>query len=110
MLKTIILLKRLIFKWLEIGDSKIDKFSIGDDEKIVRKSKNLKSQNLFKSGNLKGKKLSKSQKSAKSEKKLAKNGNLSNFGATKTRSKFLILNTKTIFNCLQLSFIIASIL
>ena len=109
MLKITILLERLTLEWLGIGDNKFDKFCIGGSEKIAKKSRKLKNQNLFKSRNLKGEKLSKSWKLAKSKKKLSKSGNLSNFGITKTRPKFLIFNAKTAFNCLWLLFIKALI-
>ena len=49
---------------------------------------------------LKTRKLSKSQKLAKSKKKLSKSGNLPNFVAKKNKSSFLILDTRTTFNCL----------
>ena len=41
----------------------------------------------------------------KSGKKLLKNGNLPNFSATKTKSRFLIFDTKMAFNYLWLIFI-----
>ena len=55
---------------------------------------------LFKLRNSEGKKLSKSQKLAKLEKKLSKDGNLSNFSIKKNESSFLTPNTRTAFNWL----------
>ena len=43
MLNTIILLKNLTFKRLKIGNNEVDKFSVGSDEEIIRKSRKLKS-------------------------------------------------------------------
>ena len=70
MLKTTILLERLIFKRLKVNDSKINKFGISSSEKIAKKLRKLKSQNLSKSGTLKDKKSSKFWKLTKSRKKL----------------------------------------
>ena len=59
---------------------------------------------------LKIKKLSKSQKSAKSRKKLLKSGNLPNFDTKKKGLNFLTLNIKMAFNYLWLVFTKALIL
>ena len=72
---------------LGVGNGKVYGFDDDGDEEITRKS-----------GNLKGKKLSKSQKSVKSGKKLSKSENSPNFNATKTGSKFLTPNAKMAFN------------
>ena len=53
-----------------------------------------------KSGKSKSKKTSKFQNLIKSKKKLSKSENSSNFSITKTRQKFLILDTKIVFNYL----------
>ena len=94
MLKTIVSSERLILKQLGVNDGKINRFGINGSKKITRKSE----------------KLFKSQKSAKSRKKLSKSGNLSNFTITKAGLKFLTSNTNTAFNYLQLAFIKALIL
>ena len=73
---------------------------IKSDNKLIKKFIKLKIGKLFKSKNLKGKKLSKSQKIAKSKKRLLKNRNLSQFNIQNTQSSFLIFNIKTIFHCL----------
>ena len=96
-LKTTIPLEKSNLKRLEISNDEINKFGASDDEKIVRKLKKLKSQNLSKSKNLKSKKLFKSRKSAKSKKKLLKSENSSNFSAMEVKPKFLIPNTRTFF-------------
>ena len=59
---------------------------------------------IEKSGNLKGKKLSKSQKSVKPGKKLSKSGNLPNFNAKKNISSFLTLEGRVALNYLWLIF------
>ena len=51
-LKTIVPPKKLIFKWLEIDTNKVNRFEIGSGEKIARKLRKLKSQNLLKSQKL----------------------------------------------------------
>ena len=52
MLKTIILLEKLIPEWLKISDGKVDRFGVNDSKKIAKKSEKLcKSQKLAKSGN-----------------------------------------------------------
>ena len=48
MLKIIISLERLILEQLEIYNNKIDKFDISSSEKITKKSKKSKNQNLSK--------------------------------------------------------------
>ena len=54
--------------------------------------------------------MSKSQKSAKSEKKSSKSGNLPNFDAKNNRPSFLTSKAKTAFNYLWLTFTKAPIL
>ena len=98
MLKTTILLERLISKQLKICNNKINGFSIISNKKIAKKSEKLKSQNLFKF-----------QKLAKF-KKLSKSGNLPNFDNIKTKPGFLIFDTKEVFNSLWLTLTKASIL
>ena len=101
----------MTFEQLNISDGEIDKFDVGSGGKeIAKKSGKLKSQNLSKLKNLKGEKLSKSQKSAKLRKKVSKSGNSLNFGAIKARPKFLTSDTRITFNCLWPAFIKASIL
>ena len=73
-LKSIVLPKRLIPKWLGVSDCKVNRFSVCGSEKIARKLIKLKSQKLSKSRNLKSKKLFKSQKLAKSKKNCQKVG------------------------------------
>ena len=53
---------------------------------------------LSKLRKLKGEKTSKSQNLAKSRKELLKIGNLTNFNATEVGPKFLISNTRTVFD------------
>ena len=83
-----------------MGDNKINGYGINDNEKIAKKSEKSKNQNLFKSRNLKSEILFKSLKLAKLEKKLSKSRNLSNFGIIKIEPKFLTLDTRIAFNCL----------
>ena len=85
--------KKLIFEQLKIGDSKVSKFDINDSKEIVKKSRKLQSKKLFKS-----------QKLAKSEKKLSKSGNFLNFDTKKNRSSFLTSKAKMTFNHLRLVF------
>ena len=59
MLKTIVLPERLTLEWIRINNGKMNGFDIDSGEKIAKKSEKSKRQNLFKSGNLKDKKLSK---------------------------------------------------
>ena len=94
MLKTTVLLDKLTLEWLEVDDSKVDRFDIGDDKKIAKKLK----------------KSSKFWKLAKWGKKLSKSGNLPNFSTAKTGPKFLIFDTRTTFNHLWLIFMKALIL
>ena len=77
------------------GNVKVNKFSLGGDG--MEYAKNLRK--------LKGKKLSKSWKLAKSRRNLSKNENLPNFDIEKTRPSFLISEAKAAFNHLQLAFI-----
>ena len=80
----------MIFKLLEIGDDKFNKFNIdNNNEKIAKKPEKSKS-----------KKLSKSQKLVKSEKKLLKSENLLNFGTKEAEPNFLTFSTRKILNCL----------
>lgn len=99
MIKIIILPEKLYFEKLEISDSEINRFSIGDDKKLNKKSGKSKSQ-----------KLSRSQKLVKSGKNLSKNKNSPNFYAKKNKLIFLINKTKSVFNCLRLRFIKTPIL
>ena len=73
---------------------------VEDGDKSIEKCRKLS----------KTRKLSKSQKSAKSRKKLSKSGNLPNFDTNENGPSFLIPNTRTVFNHLQLTFIKAPIL
>ena len=73
--------------------------SIESGDKLIRIYRKLsKTRKLLKSGNLKCKKLSKSQKLAKLGKKLSKSGNSPNFNIKKNRPSFLIPDTKMVFN------------
>ena len=81
--------------------------SIKNGNKLNEKSRKLlktkKLLNSLKSSKLKkskSKKIYKFQNLAKLKKKLSKNRNLSNFSTIKVGLRFLILNTKTNFNCL----------
>ena len=65
-----------------------------DDFKGGNRSKRMKP----KTGKSESKKLSKSQKLAKSEKKLSKSGNLPNFDAKDHGPSFLTLKAKAAFN------------
>ena len=65
---------------------------------------------MSKLGKSKSEKTSKSWNLAKSEKKLSKIGNSTNFNATKDGSKFLTPNARTAFNRLRLTFTKAPIL
>ena len=56
MLKMIVLPENLTLKRLGIDDSEVNRFDIGSSKEIARKLGKLKSQNLFKSRNLKGEK------------------------------------------------------
>ena len=76
------------------GNGKIDRFSVGGNG--IEHTK--KSEKLFQSRKLKSKKTSISRNLAKSGKKLSKSRNLTNFNATKVRSKFLTFDTKIAFN------------
>ena len=87
------------------GNSEVNKFSFSRN--CVDHNKMLK--NLSKSKKSKSKKTSKSWNLAKSEKKLLKSENLTNFGAIKARLKILTPDTKTTFNYLWLVFTITLI-
>ena len=82
------------------GDGKVDEFSVGGNN--VEHVKKLRK--LSKSGQLKSKKTSKSRNLAKSEKKLSKSGNLTNFDTIEVWPKFIIPDARTAFNRLQLAF------
>ena len=82
------------------GDGEVDGFGVGRNG--VEHAK--------KSGKSKSKKMSKSRNSAKSEKKLSKSGNSTNFDAMKDGSKFLTPDARTAFNRLWLAFTEALIL
>ena len=75
------------------GDGEVNGFGIGDNG--VKHTKKL--------GKSKGKKLSKSQKSAKLGKNLSKNRNSPNFNAKNNGSSFLTPKAKAIFNRLWLA-------
>ena len=89
MLKIIIPPKKLIFKWLRVDNSEVGRFNNSDDEKITRKLRKLKNEKLFKS-----------QKLAKSRKKLSKSGNLFKFSAKKTKPSISTFHTRKAFNYL----------
>ena len=91
---------KLVFK-NNNSNSKINRFVIGRNS--MEHAKKL--GKLFKSRKSKSKKMFKSWNFAKLREKLSKNRNLSNFCATKAKSKFLTLNTRIAFNCLQPVFI-----
>ena len=55
--KTIILLEKLVSKQLEVDNNMVDRFDINGDKEIVKKSKKFKNQNSPKSKNLKSEKL-----------------------------------------------------
>ena len=88
----------------------------GDDEliekyrKLLKTGKTSKGQKLSKSGNLKGIKLFKSRKLAKSKKKLLKSGNSPNFNAKDNKPSFLTPKARAVFNRLRLAFTKAPIL
>ena len=88
------------------SNGKVDRFGIGKNG--IEHAK--KSRKLSKSRKPKNKKMSKSQNLAKSEKKLSKNGNSTNFDTTKDGPKFLTPNARTAFNHLWLAFTEALIL
>ena len=100
------------------GNGEVDGFSVGENGvknakksgKTSKSQKLSKSRKLSKSEELKSKKTSKSQNLAKSGKKLSKIGNSINFNAMEDGPKFLTLDAKTAFNCLQLAFTKAPIL
>ena len=99
-LKTIVLSQRLIFKLLAIDNNKDDRYGIIDNnKKIARKLEKSKSKKLFKS-----------QKLAKLEKKLLKSENSLNYDAKEIKLNFLSFDTRKTFNCLLLAFIKVSIL
>ena len=83
-----ILLEKSTSKRLEISNDEIDRFDVSNSREIIKKLR----------------KLFKSQKLAKSGKKLLKSENLPNFGITEARRKFLTLDTKITFNYLWLIF------
>ena len=70
------------------GDNEIVGFDVSGGEKLAKKLK----------------KLSKSWKLSKSEKKPLKSGNSSKFGTKKAEPNFLISDAKKVFNCLWLAF------
>ena len=72
----------------------------GSDESIEKCGKLSKTRKLSKLGKSKSEKISKSWNSAKSGKKLSKNGTSTNFDATEDRLKFLTPNARIAFNCL----------
>ena len=97
MLKTDMPLERPTSDRLVVGDNK---GSYGVDViKIVKKSRKLK-----------GQKLSKSQKPAKSGKNLSKSGNSPNFDVKDSGPSFLIFEARAAFNHLRPAFIKALIL
>ena len=99
MLKMTTLVGNLTSHKLEVGDGKSGFDVCSDSIKHAKKSRKLsKTLKLFKSGNSKNKKLFKSQKLAKSRKKLLKSENSLNFDAKKTRLSFLISGTSKAFN------------
>ena len=106
MLKTAILPEKLTPERLGVDDSKVNRFGVGGNGVEYAK----KSGKLSKSGKSKSEKTFKSRNLAKSEKKLSKSGNSTNFNATGVGPKFLISDARIAFNCLQLTFIKASIL
>ena len=93
----------MISEWLEIGDSKVDRFSVGSNKEIAKKSEKSKGQELSKSQKSESKKLAKSKKPSKI-------GNLFKFDIKKVGLNILTSNAKMIFNYLRLIFIKASIL
>ena len=72
MLKTIVLLERSTLKRLKLGDNKVNKFGISGDIEHIKKSE----------------KMSKSQNLAKSEKKLSKSENSTNFNIMEAEQNF----------------------
>ena len=72
----------------------------GDSVEYTKKSEKLKNQELFKLKKSKSRKIPQFWNLAKLKKKLSKSRNLSNFGTTKVKPKFLIPNIKIAFNCL----------
>ena len=85
MLKITVLLQAFVANKM-LAANEIDDVE-GDDELIEKYEKLSKTRNLFKF-----------QKSAKSEKKISKSRNLSNFNAKKNRLSFLISNARTAFS------------
>lgn len=49
MLKTIVLLWKSIFKWLEVSNGEVNRFDNDDGEEFTRKSRKSNGQKLFKS-------------------------------------------------------------
>ena len=88
----------------------------GDDEliekcgKLLKIGKSSKSWKSSKSGKLKSEKTFKSWNLAKSEKKLSKSGNSTNFDDTEDGQKFLTPDARTAFKRLRLAFTEAPIL
>ena len=94
------------------NNSEVDGVGIGRNgmQHAKKSGKTSKSRKLSKPGKSKSEKTFKSWNSAKSGKKLSKNGNSTNFDATKDKSKFLTPNAMTASNRLRLVFTEASIL
>ena len=85
------ILEKKNFKRLEVSDGEFGRFDVGSSEEIAKKSKN--------------KKLFKSQKSAKSRKKLSQSRNLPNFNVKEDGPSFLTPETRTLFDRFWLTFI-----
>ena len=92
MLKTAVSLKMSTSNKLDVGEGEGGD-SVGGME-IAKKSEKLKGQKLFKS-----------QKPAKSGKNLSKSGNLLNFNAKNSEPSFLTPKTRVAFKRLRLAFI-----
>ena len=100
MLKTTVTSDKLTPKQLRVSNGEVDGFDVGGNGV----------KHIKKSGKSKSEKTSKSQNLAKSEKKLLKSENSTNFDATEDRPKFLTPDTRTAFNRLRLAFTEAPIL
>ena len=94
------------------GNGEFDGFSVSRNgvEHTKKSGKLSKSGKSSKSRKSKSEKTFKSQNLAKSEKKLLKSENSTNFDATEDRPKFLTPDTRTAFNRLRLAFTEAPIL
>ena len=88
MLKMVVSSEKLNSRQLRVGNSEVNRFCIGGDEKIAKKLEKLKDQNL-----------SIPQKLAKSGKNLSKYENLSKFDIKNICLTFLTFKTKKYFNC-----------